>query len=73
MGCRVGDKGVCVLMVAKSSDRLDIFTPLLVESLQTFTISSGIETPFGSCCRSRAFGDSRGDGVDDRGYFCNKG
>ena len=73
MGCGVGDKGVRVLMVAKSSNRSDIFMPLLVESLQMFTISSGIETPCSSCCKSRAFGDSGGDGVDDRGYFCNEG
>ena len=66
VGCGVGDKGVPMCMAAKSSDRLDIFTPLLVESLHMFTISSSIETPFGSCCRSGAFGDNRGDGAGDR-------
>ena len=60
----VGDTGVLVLILAKSSNRSDIFTPDSVASLQTFTISSDIVTPFGSCRRSGVFGGSEGDGVD---------
>ena len=53
----VGDTGVRVLILAKSSDRSDIFTPDSVCSLQTFAISSDIEIPFGSCRRNGVFGD----------------
>ena len=62
----IGDKGVVVCMLVKSSDRSDIFTPLFIESLQTFIISSDIETLFSWCCRSGAFDDSGGDGVGKR-------
>ena len=67
MGRGVGDKGVRILMAAKSSDRSDIFMPLFLDSLQMFAISSSIETLFSLCCRSRVFGDTEGDGLDDRG------
>ena len=59
----VGDMGVLVLSLVKSSDRSDIFTPDSVCSLQTFAISSDIVTPFGSCRRSGVFGGSEGDGA----------
>ena len=62
----VGETGVWVLILAKSSDRSDIFTPDSVCSLHTFAISSDIVTPFGSCRRSGVFGDSEGDGADGR-------
>ena len=68
----VGDTGVLVLILVKSSDRSDIFTPDSVCSLQTFAISSDIVTPFGLCCRSGVSGGSEGDGADDGDYFCSE-
>ena len=65
-GCGVEDKGVRVLMAVKSSDRSDIFMPLFSDSLQTFAISSDIETLFCFCCRSGVSGDTAGDGAGDR-------
>lgn len=38
----VGDKGVVVCILAKSSNRSDIFTLLLVGSLHTSAISSNV-------------------------------
>ena len=60
----VGDTGVRVLILAKSSDRSDIFTPDSSLVLQTFAISSDIEIPFGSGCRSGVSGDTGEGGVD---------
>ena len=68
----VGDTGVRVLSLAKSSDRSDIFTPDSSLFLQTFAISSDIVIPFGSCHRSGAFGGIGGDGADDGDYFCSE-
>ena len=62
----VGDTGVLVLILAKLSNRSDIFTPDSALSLQTFAISSDIVTPFGLCCRCGVFGDTEGDGTDNR-------
>ena len=62
----VGDMGVWVLILAKSSDRSDIFTPDSALSLQTFAISSDIVTPFSTCCRCGVSGGTEGDGADGR-------
>ena len=57
-----GDMGVLVRILAKSSDRLDIFTPDSACSLQTSAISNDIVAPFGSGCRSEVSGDTEGGG-----------
>ena len=59
-----GEEGVCVHILAKSSKRLDMFTLLLVDSLQMFTINNGIEIPFSLCRTFRVFG---GSGEDELG------
>ena len=68
----VGDTGVLVLILAKSSDRSDIFTLDSSLLLQTSAMSSDIVTPFGSCRRSGAFGGNEGDGADGGDYFCSE-
>ena len=59
-----GEERVRVHILAKSSERLDMFTLSLVDSLQMFTINNGIEIPFSLC---HTFGVFGGSGEDELG------